>query len=125
MDLTLSPERFAIVRHAGGTPVADALPPDGFACVVRSTDEVSVWMEERRAPAHGTVSRGWRMLVVDGPLDLSLTGVLAALLVPLADAGVPVFPFASYDTDRIGVPGDRVDDAVAALRAAGHRVDGT
>lgn len=67
-----------------------------------------------------TVVRGWRILEVIGPLDLDLPGVMAALAAPLAQAGVPIFPIATHDTDWILVPGDRLDAALAALRGAGH-----
>jgi hypothetical protein len=37
---------------------------------------------------------------------------------------VPIFAISSYDTDHVLVPGARLDDAVAALTAAGHGVSG-
>ncbi len=40
-------------------------------------------------------------LEVEGPLSFSLLGVLAALTVPLAKAGVSVFPIATHDTDHL------------------------
>jgi hypothetical protein len=67
-----------------------------------------------------TVVGGWRILEVLGPLDLGLTGVLASLAAPLANAGVPIFPIATHDTDWILVPGAQLDVAVTALRGAGH-----
>lgn len=44
--------------------------------------------------------------------------MLAGLARPLADAGVPLFALATYDTDVLLVPGARLGDAIAALRAA-------
>ena len=70
--------------------------------------------------AGATVVRGWRILEVLGPLDLGLTGVMASLAAPLADAGVPIFPIATHDTDWILVPDAQLDVATAALSAAGH-----
>ncbi len=66
--------------------------------------------------------RGWRALEVQGPLDLTLTGILASLAQPLADAGVPVFALATVDTDVILVRAERLGDATTALRDAGHEV---
>jgi hypothetical protein len=62
---------------------------------------------------------------VAGPLDLSLTGVLASLAEPLRDAGVPIFVVSSYDTDFVLVPGDRLVDATTALTRAGHSLTET
>lgn len=70
--------------------------------------------------ADATVVRGWRILEVLGPLDLGLTGVLASIATPLADAGIPIFPIATHDTDWILVPGAQLDAALDALRGAGH-----
>ena len=75
-------------------------------------------------PADVTADRGWRALELDGTQDLTLTGVLASLAGPLAEAGVPIFALATYDTDVVLVPGARLADAAAALRAEGHAVLG-
>jgi hypothetical protein len=56
------------------------------------------------------------------PLDLALTGVLASLPVPLARAGVAIFAVSAYDTDHVLVRSERLAEAVAALRGAGHRI---
>jgi uncharacterized protein len=77
-----------------------------------------------RVPPGVRADQGWRALAVAGPLDLSMTGVLLSLLEPLARAGVSIFAVSTYDTDHVLVRADRLDDAVAALRAAGHRVEG-
>jgi hypothetical protein len=62
-------------------------------------------------------------LRVEGPLDFGLTGVLAALSAPLAEAGIPVFAVATYDTDYLLVPAADLGAASAALRSgdAGRR----
>nr|WP_218889509.1 ACT domain-containing protein [Saccharopolyspora hordei] len=67
----------------------------------------------------------FRALEVAGPLDFSLTGVLASLLVPLADVGISVFTLSTFDTDWILVPADSAGKAADALTAAGHTVEMT
>lgn len=67
----------------------------------------------------------FRALEVQGPLDFALTGILAALLVPLADAGISVFTLSTFDTDWILVPADAAGKAAAVLTAAGHVVEMT
>ncbi len=66
--------------------------------------------------------RGWRCLKLEGPLDLDLTGVLASVLLPLAQARVTIFAIATYDTDYVLVREDQRERATAALREAGHGV---
>ena len=50
------------------------------------------------------------------------TGMLAAIVAPLAAGGVPVWTAASYDGDLLLVPRDRFADATELLRDAGHAV---
>jgi uncharacterized protein len=59
---------------------------------------------------------------VQGPLDFSLTGILASLLKPLADAEISIFTLSTFDTDWVLVPAGSTGSATRALRAAGHTV---
>jgi hypothetical protein len=59
-------------------------------------------------------------LRVEGPLDHELVGVLAAFAEPLASARIPIFAISTHDTDWVLVPDDRLEQAAASLRAAGH-----
>ena len=90
--------------------------------VTRTTDELSIVCAADAVPLGTRVEGPFRALVVEGPLDFALTGVVASLATPLADAGVPVFVVSTYDTDLILVPADRVAAAVDALEQAGHVV---
>ncbi len=56
---------------------------------------------------------------VQGPLDFSLTGILAALAGPLAGAGIAIFALSTYDTDYILVKEDMLQQAVTVLRSMG------
>jgi hypothetical protein len=38
-----------------------------------------------------TAENNWRMLKVEGPLDFSLTGILASIVGPLAEAKISIF----------------------------------
>jgi hypothetical protein len=64
--------------------------------------------------------KGWKCLVVEGPLPFSATGILASL----AEAGISIFAVSTFDTDYRLVPEPQIARAVAALEAAGHQVDG-
>ena len=122
MRLRLLTPSFALVRLTGDTlPAWFAFDPP-FAAALRRDDELSLVAPQERVPAEVDADRGWRGLEVAGPLDLSLTGITATLSATLAEAGVSIVPLATYDTDVILVRDARLEDAVAALRAAGHNV---
>src|SRR4051812_26318146 len=83
-----------------------------IVAVVRTAHELSGVCDADAAPADATVIEpGWAVLAVVGPLDLSLTGVLASISRPLADAGVSIFAVSTFDTDYILVR--RADVATA------------
>jgi hypothetical protein len=96
-----------------------------LVAVTRTRDELSIVCSQRSLPEPGPgrprCELGWRAIAVRGPLDFSLTGVVASLTVPLANAGVPVFVVSTFDTDYVLVKDEHLDAARAALRAAGHR----
>src|SRR3954451_22613407 len=58
----------------------------------------------------------------DDAHDPEATGMLSAIVAPLAAAELPVWTAASYDGDLVLVPADRLEEAVDVLRRAGHHV---
>ena len=124
LDLDVLPGAYAICRWPAGEALPDWVPQDGFVSVTRTPGELSVVCAAEAVPA-GTVCEGpWRVFAVRGPLDFALTGVMASLASPLADAAVSMFAVSTYDTDYVLVRAGDVDRAVEALRNAGHRVFG-
>lgn len=92
-------------------------------CVARTADELSIICSYDALPGSVSGSGPYVAFSVDGPLDHSLVGVLAGLLPPLAEAGVPVMAQSTFDTDWILVPSPHADTAAQVWTAAGHRVD--
>lgn len=58
----------------------------------------------------------------DDAHDPDATGMLSAIVAPLAAGELPVWTVASYDGDLVFVPAGRLGEAVELLRRAGHRV---
>ncbi|MFI7596508.1 ACT domain-containing protein [Actinoplanes sp. NPDC049681] len=127
LDLDLLPEEYAVCRLPAGSPLPASLsggPDDkGVISVTWAPDELSVICAADRIPDGATVEAAWRCLRVVGPLDLALTGVLASLVGPLADARVNLVAFSTYDTDYLLVPQVRLTEAIDTLTAAGHRIN--
>ncbi|QRV94545.1 hypothetical protein RhiJN_22563 [Ceratobasidium sp. AG-Ba] len=61
----------------------------------------------------------WRCIRVQGPMEHSLTGIMAALTAPLRDAQVPIFAISTWDTDWLLVNEAMLDKATAALSTDG------
>ncbi len=83
--------------------------PDGGACMRRRDAADDAWV----ALWNGDVAH---------PPDA--TGMLAAIVAPLAAGNVPVWVAASFDGDIVLIPVDQVEEAAELLRRAGHRVIG-
>ena len=121
-ELRLLPGRYAVCRLAGDAAVPAWAAGGDFSSVTRTPGELSVVCADADAPGGLKCERGWRILQVAGPLDFSLTGVLAAIAAPLASAGVSIFAISTFDTDYVLVKEENLAKAAAALRSAGHRV---
>lgn len=116
------PEQYAVCRMEPGRELSVPANSGEFYCITRTSEELSVVCIEELAPGAATVERGWSGLVVAGPLDFSLTGILSAIAEPLAAAGIAIFAVSTYYTDYVFVKTDRYTDAIAALESAGHTV---
>ena len=131
LRLHLLPDRLAVCRLDPGAPLPEAVlfpPPargETIFSVTRTGEELSIVCSEDSVALGSRVERGWRCLKVAGPLQFSLTGVLAALAVPLAEREVSIFALSTFDTDYLLVKSDQLETAAAALREAGHEVAGS
>lgn len=124
-DLTLDllDGRFAICRLGPEQAVPAWAWHGPLASVTRTPSELSIVCAEAAVPATvERVQRGWCALVVVGPLDFGMVGVMARLMAPLAEAGVSILALATFDTDYLLVREPDLPRAIFALHAAGHRV---
>lgn len=122
MRLAVLPGALAVCRLSPDAGLADWMQAGPLASITRTADELSVVCAESAVPPEVRREAGWRALRVDGPLAFSMTGVLAGLAVPLAEARIPIFAVSTFDTDWLLVKQDRLAEAVAALRQSGHEV---
>lgn len=122
MKIAVLPGLFAVCRL---DPVADvpAWAQRGpFSSVTRTAEELSVVCLQESVPPDIRAERDFRALKVEGPLDFSLTGVLADLSGALAAANISLFALSTFDTDYILVREADLERALDALSAAGHHV---
>lgn len=130
LTLTELTSEYSIVRFppTSATPDEFLQSATEFVSISRTATELSViapvdvaggtsrTMESAR-------SDGWRCLRVEtSTFPTETPGIVAAVVGPLAEAGVSVFAVASFDTDHVLVQDIAV--ARAALTGAGHRVVG-
>jgi hypothetical protein len=122
LKLFVLPETLAICRLDKEAPIPEWTLRGGFFSVTRTRKELSVVCPQIQVPAEIKREEGWRCLKVEGPLDFSLTGILASLTTPLAKEGISVFAISTYDTDYLLVKEENLEKAIEILVKKGHRV---
>jgi uncharacterized protein len=115
--------RLAVCRlDAGGDVPSWVDPSTGFTSVTRTSDELSVVCAYDDVPEGVPLEGPWRALRVQGPIVMTLIGVVASLAGALAGAGISIFAISTFDTDYILVHEPDFEAAVGALTEAGHVV---
>ncbi|HZV39212.1 MAG TPA: ACT domain-containing protein [Pseudoxanthomonas sp.] len=122
LEIELLPSRYAVVRLPPDSGLPAWLQPQGFRSVAWTADELSIVCEETMPPDDAIAERGWRCFKLRGPFDFALTGILLAVLEPLAAAGIGIFAVSTFDTDYVLVKDSNLQAAIDALAGAGHRI---
>jgi ribosomal protein S18 acetylase RimI-like enzyme len=111
LDQVLALEHYAELSEPGD---------DDWVALVRAPEGLTVI---RAADASVPVSDRWTGLYdADPDHGLDEPGLLAAVLTPLARAGLPVFAASTYHADLVLVPEDRREKALSALRSANFTI---
>jgi uncharacterized protein len=131
MTYTLAryPETLAVVQLGPGAEIPEWAESSSIFSVTATATETSIICASRSVPAKAKHHRPFTAFAVEpdeGSADFDIssgvTGVLVALLSPLADAGVSVFALSTFGTDWILVPKNDADKAEEAWRRSGHSV---
>ncbi len=91
--------------------------------ISRTRNEVSLVCPEEDVPSSATErDDGWRALMIVGPLDLSLIGILSRISTILADNGIGIFALSTFDTDYILVREANLERAKDSLAEEGYDI---
>lgn len=114
LRLHVVPDRFVLEHQPHATFPED----DEWVALVRAPEGLTVL---RQASPFGRDGERWAGVYGEAH-GLDVPGMLAAAVGPLAAHRIPVFVASTFHADLVLVPEDLLDDAVAALEEAGHRV---
>lgn len=124
LTLVLLDEILTICRLHRDVPIPDWALRGNFLSITRTTDELSIVCSQPDLPPDTMHEPDWRCFQVAGPLSFSLTGILAALVQPLAAAQISIFAISTFDTDYLLVRAEDVSRAIVELIVAGHTIQG-
>ena len=112
---------FAICRLTPGAALPAWASRGAFFSITSTAEEFSVVCPQTQVPTEIVHEGGWTCLKLQGPFPFSETGILTSFVQPLSERAIPLFAISTFDTDYVLVKQGWVDQAVAALREAGHR----
>lgn len=121
MTLHILPEKLSVCKLNALSAADLSLP---FFALSRTGAELSLVCRTQDVPASRSIAAedGWRALQVEGPLPFAMTGVLAGIAQPLAQAGISIFAISTYDTDYVLLQDAQCQQAIAALQQAEYTV---
>lgn len=122
LTIIVHPDAYAICRLDPRESIPAWAAGRSFFSVTRTPGELSIVCLDSQAPPQAHAERNRRLLQIEGTLAFSLVGILAAVALPLADAGISIFCVATYDTDYLLVEERDLPQAIEALEAAGHKI---
>lgn len=123
LKLTILQGKYAICRLSPTAALPHWLVKAEFFSVTRTREELSVVaLQDEPVSEEITCSRDWRILKIEGPLDLSMIGLIAGVSEIFKDAGIPIFTLSTYDTDYILIKEDNLRKGIRALEGNGHDV---
>jgi uncharacterized protein len=112
---SLVPGFYAICRLSSDSALPTWLDKEQWYSVTHTSEELSIVCADHGIPADVRRESGWALIKVEGPLDFSLTGVLATLTATLAHASISVFAISTFDTDYLLVRSECAERALALL----------
>lgn len=99
--LSILPEKLGIWHLAKKSPVPEWTKDLSFCSITRTNDELSIVCPQEKIPSGVLIEKEWRAFKVEGPLGFILTGVVASLSKPLAEAKISIFYISTYETDYL------------------------
>lgn len=123
MKVSILEGKYSVCRFSPSESVCETQFSGGaFTSVTRTTTEISVVCETECVRVSCKEEKGWSLLMVEGPLDFGMIGVLSSISAPLAAAGISIFVLSTFDTDYILLKESVLDHAVEVMRKAGFEL---
>jgi hypothetical protein len=124
LDFTLLRGDYSIYRFNTGSLVPDRVYDSGFYSVTKTENELSIVCETSQITSDRSVKSDshWRILKINGPLDLSQVGIIAHISNLLKDNDIPIFTLSTFDTDYILIKSRDLEKTISLLSQTGHKI---
>jgi len=120
LTLTVLDKEYSVHRLKPEAEIPRNILGTSFYSISKTGEELSIVCESDITINSNKVDTGWSCLKVLGPLDISLTGVLAGISTVLAEASISIFAISTYDTDYILIKTKNLTKGIKALETTGY-----
>ena len=120
LKLKILEDQYSIHRFYPDAKIPEKLFKDSFYSISRTIEELSIVCSSKTELNSERVETGWSCIKILGPLDFSMTGILADISLVLAKVKISIFALSTFDTDYILIKSDRIEAAKTALQKAGY-----
>ena len=120
LKLSVLEDLFTIHRFAPDNEIPKEVCEGQFYSISKTDEELSIVCSSTVVLHSERSETGWACLKVLGPLDFSLTGILAEISEVLAKAEISIFAISTFDTDYILLKSEKLQTAITALKKAEH-----
>lgn len=120
--LAVLPQEFTIYGLDPAAPIPAAVTQSELYFIGKTEDQLSIVVPSTVKLEAEDIDENWRALELLGPLELSMVGIMAKIGSVLAAAKISIFVVSTFDTDFFLVKGQKLQEAVSALRKAGYQV---
>jgi hypothetical protein len=119
LQLTILESLYTIHRFPPNHEIPEQVYESEFYSISKSEEELSVVCRSSIQLNSEKSEVGWACIKIIGPLDFSITGILAEISAVLAKSEISIFAISTFDTDYILVKSEKLPFAKKALLESG------
>lgn len=120
INLSILDDSFTVHRFSVESEIPTQVFQSKLYSISRTDEELSVVCSSFVILDSEKSESGWSCIKVLGPLDFSLTGILAGIAEVLASAEISIFAVSTFDTDYILLKSEKLQRAQQVLQRAGY-----
>ena len=118
LNLNILEGSFSIHRLSPNDGIPKEIYRNPCYSITRTDEEISVVCSSSVPLDSEKSETGWSCIKILGPLDFSLTGILADIASVLAKAEISIFAVSTFDTDYVLIKSEKLQSAKKALQQA-------
>ena len=116
IKLTVLSNTYSIHRLSPAKHIPQIPATTEFYSLTLNKDEISIVCESQIPVKADKTENDWKCLKIIGPLDFSLTGILAKISNCLAQNKISIFAVSTFDTDYILVKNTKLQTTLEVLK---------